>query len=1166
MADSRLHPQQRDTGTDVSTRVTQGTARTSSSGTSAQIREAKVLAAALKGLVKRKEPWDRTLEMQREDLRKAYLRIIFSPPPPPTSASSAALPARPGASASSSALPSSTSASPAAQHTSRTLDVLNLLWLDTSHALIQSYRARLAELDKSIAAAPTAHKSKNQPPHLSRGGGGNGGDVQYASAAPPPGPVARRKLVHSFRQFLGREEDFWRTICGRLASRLYAEEAAELRPLGIIASAYTFAEDGRPADEVDEDDTEALQRRRAAVLLLAHKALICFGDLARYAELYGESSEVKSAGGGGRGGRGGRGGKAQQQAQKKVKNYSKAAECYNQARLLLPDNGNPSNQLAVLAQYASDPLSSVYHYFRALAVRQPFGTAKANLQITFKKAVARYFSAAEGGGEGEGDEASRFRVVFVALQGVLYNKERLADFPLLASRTESLFLTCLEERQLTSDVVVKIVVTVLSALWDARMSRSAVSSSATGTGTKGSSIAPAASTAAAGAGGTMTTEPHLLVHLLRLYTLLLRVSSTETNDLYTSNLAALPPSSSSSIPLAQNISAVLRRALPALRVLGAWLATQLEYVKRIEARLEASEERRRARRTARRGRTSTGTEVERDEAQAPAAAPGEGAGSSLETDGSKGKEGETDRDRERVSVEELRRALDELWDAMANYANSIKLAFPVEVFPPPDALATTGGGGDASGGVWLEEDVELLGFAPLRRGRGAGGGMEEGGRPREIRRVGRDVHPNEEHLMRISEGVREAERLAESPLTGFRLIDGAYTFIPRDHLSQETSSSLRNGAALAPAVLEAADDDEGEDDEMLDLEQDEQTEDDPVDRAMRVDFDELASVGDGEGEQGILYEEDSDEEDDDEQIVFEGNSRSRESPAPANLPPAPPRVASNPYFNPPAAVPSPSAPRTAADLRQQLFAHGAGTGPGSPLAPAKSRTPSGGGVPLVQPSSHASSPALSRHPSAPGHSIWGPPTASSAASSPLFHPSPAGVAVPALGTLPPPVSAAPAGPPITPRSFEMIPNLTHGSPAAQAAGWGWSVPPPPAPGAGQQQQQHQPMAAATLFGGSAAFAPPPHAPPPPLPHTNSSRAFHLSPAVAPTHSSQSQPSNLPPPPGFSTAFAGVGPTSPFGATSPFAAGPFAPGPGSPGGGWPAMPNGGGGGRNGAGYG
>jgi protein SMG7 len=67
------------------------------------------------------------------------------------------------------------------------------------------------------------------------------------------------------------------------------------------------------------------------------------------------------------------------------KDWSKAAAYYQQALYLIPDNGNPHNQLAVLATYADDDFNAVYRYFCSLAVLHPFLTARDNLIVLFEK-------------------------------------------------------------------------------------------------------------------------------------------------------------------------------------------------------------------------------------------------------------------------------------------------------------------------------------------------------------------------------------------------------------------------------------------------------------------------------------------------------------------------------------------------------------------------------------------------------------------------------------------------------------------------------------------------------------------------------------------------------------------------------------------------------------
>ncbi|GAA5902361.1 hypothetical protein JCM5296_003121 [Sporobolomyces johnsonii] len=958
-------------------------ARTSSSSINGMIREAKGLALELKGMLKHKSPWDREVEFQREALRKAYLRVIFSPPSSSSSAQRISTSDVPSLGAPLKARSSSVSTS----HTALILERLNVLWLDTSHALIQIYRHRLSELDKAIAEAPRAHKGKNRR-------GGNGGDIQLP---PAPGPVARRKLLHSFRQFLGAEEEFWRTLCGRLASRLYPEEADELRGLGIIASAFsaTSEDDAGDAEPRTEEQKKAL---RTGVLPLAHKALICFGDLARYSELYSDGSGTGTAALKERGGK--RGGKQGGGAERKVKTFTKAAECYYQARLLIPDNGNPSNQLAVLAQYAADPLSSAYHYYRALSVRTPFDTARANLQTTFKKVLQRWFSP--DGGEPEGDDGVKFKAAFVAIQGIFFTKQRLADLPALSLRVHELFRGAIEERLLTSDVVAKVLVTSLSSLWHARMNRPSSSDSKAAISRSKSSSAAVAVPSTSEA-DRIKIEPHILLHILSLYTILLSTGSAETNDLYTANLSAA--AADEPVPLAQNISAVLRRSLPALRIMSKWLMGQLEYISRVEARVKARERKR--------TRPSTGTEEEAQRASLDSEADGAPV----------------------LTVAELQQVLDNLWIAFADFSNSMKLAFPLAELP---SLLDEG--------VWLEEDVDMLGFAPLRRGmkEGVMKGQEGGARPREIRRVGRDVHPNEEQLMRIADGQRDAALLADSPNSRIALVDGAFVFTSRDDQPSEDESpealEAREVALAArrlsnafdvppPRVLEtftAA--------RALDLDDDSEmayqaTEDDPVDRAMRIDAADKVDM------EGL---EDDEEDDDDEQIVYPGN---RSTSQPPTAPPGLTRPIAS-LFGTPSGSPIPA--RTAADLRQHLLSGG------SPASLPSSTSYVSPALLAPLPGGSPSSPA--------GPSIWAPSAEFGAS---LLQPQP-------------------QHQPVTPRSFEAIPNLTHGSSAAHAAGWthAQQMAYPALP-----MQQH--TSAPALFGGSPAFAPPasssPHRGPPPPP-------------------------------------------------------------------------------------
>ena len=74
----------------------------------------------------------------------------------------------------------------------------------------------------------------------------------------------------------------------------------------------------------------------------------------------------------------------------RLRNYDRAQSCYEQARLLLPHDGNPSHQLAILSSYQKDTFSSLVHYYRALCVRQPFDTASENMANVLSKTLDTY--------------------------------------------------------------------------------------------------------------------------------------------------------------------------------------------------------------------------------------------------------------------------------------------------------------------------------------------------------------------------------------------------------------------------------------------------------------------------------------------------------------------------------------------------------------------------------------------------------------------------------------------------------------------------------------------------------------------------------------------------------------------------------------------------------
>lgn len=276
--------------------------------------------------------------------------------------------------------------------------------MQTSYSLISIYKQRIASLDRAIHNPPRSSQQQQQQQHSSN----SHRTVEY------------RKLLQRFRQFLAEEEKFWMQLVLRFRRYFALDEAQPmLNVLGILpeddlapaAEGATSVTSPRrnqhqfppECDAVDSSapvPTSPVQRESRTAIL--SKALVCLGDIARYKEQYNESGGRPRAGHedgppavssarGGRGRRGGAGG-PNNVSLPRLRNYDRAQACYEQARLLLPHDGNPSHQLGILSSYQKDTLSSIAHYYRALCVRTPYETASENLGSALHRALETYKS------------------------------------------------------------------------------------------------------------------------------------------------------------------------------------------------------------------------------------------------------------------------------------------------------------------------------------------------------------------------------------------------------------------------------------------------------------------------------------------------------------------------------------------------------------------------------------------------------------------------------------------------------------------------------------------------------------------------------------------------------------------------------------------------------
>jgi protein SMG7 len=247
------------------------------------------------------------------------------------------------------------------------------MWMQTSYALISIYKTRIAALEHTLREAGS------QQPRSQRSG-----------------PVEYRKLMQRFKQFLSTEEKFWTHLVVRIQRQFALSEArAALATLSIVTDTVPGIDEpdaGKhdhfrfPPEPVENGPSQPLtssQRndRRATL----SKALVVLGDLARYREQYSDGAS-RPRGGQERGGRSTRG-RGSHADLPRTKTYDKARACYECARDLVPDEGNASHQLAILASYQKDAFESLIQYYKALCVRSAYDPAAENMGNVLSKSL-----------------------------------------------------------------------------------------------------------------------------------------------------------------------------------------------------------------------------------------------------------------------------------------------------------------------------------------------------------------------------------------------------------------------------------------------------------------------------------------------------------------------------------------------------------------------------------------------------------------------------------------------------------------------------------------------------------------------------------------------------------------------------------------------------------
>ncbi|KAK0484659.1 hypothetical protein IW261DRAFT_1330225 [Armillaria novae-zelandiae] len=429
--------------------------------------------------------------------------------------------------------------------------------MQTSYAIISVYKQRIA--------APLQAQPQQQHGH---------------------GPVEYRKLVQRFRQFLAEEDKFWAQVVTRYQRSFALDEARPaLLALEIIPATGSVDNDAAPPSsrnhfqfpraDPGESVAPTTPEQREGRLAILSKALVCLGDIARYREQFNEGGGRSKIGHDEfpRRGRNRRGGASGGESLPRPRNYTKARHCYEQARLLVPHDGNPSHQLAILASYQKDSFESLAHYYRALCVRQPYDTAAENMGTVLTKALEQWkLRSKKEKDTGPPVDPSQVPkiVVVTALKEkvvILHALWRLGlqKMDSLTRRQSKEICSEVAElvagRHLPEELIRKLFVTAHGALWKHRMFRDSPASVATRR-TADSPLPSILSPAA--------IEVRILCHVLLLHRALLEVGIEELKDPV--------PDDVEQTDLAQRITASFRRTLPALRMASKWLRGHYTYV------------------------------------------------------------------------------------------------------------------------------------------------------------------------------------------------------------------------------------------------------------------------------------------------------------------------------------------------------------------------------------------------------------------------------------------------------------------------------------------------------------------------------------------------------------------------------------------------------------
>ncbi|KAK7202955.1 hypothetical protein BZA70DRAFT_291763 [Myxozyma melibiosi] len=194
-------------------------------------------------------------------------------------------------------------------------------------------------------------------------------------------PTEARKLQEFYVKFIKSAMYFYRSYIQALENKFGVQEI-------VPVVTRIRMQVGRGTQK--ERPNETIQ---TLVVRSCHRSLLSLGDLSRYREIHSLDFSGSSS----------------------DKDYRPAINYYTLAKELVPQDGSPYNQFAVISSLEGSVLGSTYHFYRSMCVEEPFPTASGNLVLSLRKTLKGSSGNLVPRNENGGDSRRRDELVVAAL-------------------------------------------------------------------------------------------------------------------------------------------------------------------------------------------------------------------------------------------------------------------------------------------------------------------------------------------------------------------------------------------------------------------------------------------------------------------------------------------------------------------------------------------------------------------------------------------------------------------------------------------------------------------------------------------------------------------------------------------------------------------------------